>query len=768
MPVERDSQPTERRVEFEHPELRVAVVEDDSESLHNPAWDVKRALSKKGFAVRRFAPSDAEALFAAQERYDAIVLGHNAAVRSTDLRAVLAKTELRTGLLVMQQRSTPLTVRLPGRSRLSLDIERAPATERGLQPVVSGSQLPLLHWPNKIEPSDLARCSLIQRFRIPPDEPWRVIVEAMPHRVPVLVAAELGEGVGSVVATTLLLNSSLQEHRKLVENALIYAALGTPAVVVVDEDSAWRRGFARKLRLYGHSVVSVGGRDMSPRDDQESREDQQKLTPGAARRLALADFPAKSARWVVERDSCKAPNGQNHPVDGHWLARGGRLVKVVGDGRAVTHHGLSDAWFIARAYSRWLQLAPEHDRWRTSILTCRAHLELLAELKDSLDRDSSGGGTSDGHRHPLESLGLVDLERLRDDARKLLEPRLDPKEGHIDRTISTTAAALDINRFVNDLAGADVLEEGEAALIERWLRDQFESASSEDRLDIARCLGDSELVARALEAIREDGRASPVAVLRSMRLPPDEAANGGAESRTTADDEEERRQVLEIEQQIAASLLFACEWVIATCKRSANAKHGHVGLFSSVATEEKLLDSAVSTINRRGKLHLPNSIQGATAEEVAREALARLWFGKAHPGPVIGVEAPEAVTFDTAGDELLKENTRLRRRLEDQRQELRSLELARNLLSVAAITVSLVASAVASKAVGTRSALGNVGAIGVWIAASFVVVQVLGYLLDRAGLWPRWARFALAALVDIAERSRDHFRQSSNRGVRTR
>jgi hypothetical protein len=269
-----------------------------------------------------------------------------------------------------------------------------------------------------------------------------------------------------VVVSTLQLEPRKPQHASLLRNMITYCAAGWPEVAVV-EDEAGGRGadIARKLRVQGANAVELP-----------------LAAPGP---LRFEEWPLRGVHEVLVDETWEPDAVLGADEAKKWLELGNTLVRLEGD-RLTLRQGASDAHVVAQRWSAWFH-GVEPALWHGGL------------DRDGADRPGSIFGT----RAILRMLLLLQRESTRAQPDRLgLEPPVHYSEPVLslltrrwqsspsfEGTISTHTAAHDVLQLIG---GANVAPDV-AAYIEEWLRGACQDAASEDRLDIARCLGDKQI-----------------------------------------------------------------------------------------------------------------------------------------------------------------------------------------------------------------------------------------------------------------------------------
>jgi hypothetical protein len=686
---------------------RIAVVQDESEALLNPVWDVARALEDEvRWHVTLFPRDAGRTLLDAQHQFDCIVLAHNVLIDNRDLIKAIADAELVTGIVLLHQKELPEPVRLG--ADLVMDVQRLEATARSprLARNRDRDQELLLNWPSPVGVDDF-QCAAIGALALDGASPWRVILEVDERGVPLPVLARSPAGAPRpVVATTLLLEPHRDEHRALLRNAVTMCAVGRPDVVVAGADLAWRVTVSRKLRLRGRAAVSIAIPDAS-----ETKE-------------PFRQWPLLGVTELVV--SGGDPEGWRDRGIEDWLARGGRIVCVGGDGRTRTTDAAPDADWVARRFAEYYLGSGQADEWRESIITCRAVLRLLGELQEAT-RDDIG------------RFGLPKMETFVLGARALIATRLRKSGGDsLEETVSTTIAALDIDCMLD----RRVLTDSEREHVRDWLltdkgrTDGFKGLVVDDQFDVARALPEKGLLPEAIANL--DALKTPLTATGLARL-----RHAACEADVETPAAHERKPSDLILQEVSNSLVVAAEYLVALAR--------HRRRFPAAPLEEAVLvDACIATIRKRGALVAGAARAGVALKDVALEAQALAMFLRLDETVTGALERNRGDAPSPMVDDLLRETARIREQSREQASELRALRLARDILGVAALAVCAGVLAVL---------LEQSSGITDWLAApaaALGVLFVLALVLSKLSLWPPWGTRvvnALKALRSSGERA---------------
>jgi hypothetical protein len=680
---------------FELPAYRVAVVQDESETLHNPTLDVVGALGdRERWRCQLFNERTFDSLLAAQGEFDCIALGPNVVYRNPRIWASIEAVTV--GLLVLHQLRLPEE---PGQKPPPLGLSVAELEREGASyPVRVATQRDpelevLLNWPEAIDPQALVArtaCAL----KPAPETAWRPVLELEDGR-PVLVRSLVTHDP-RIVVCSLLLESGTESHRDLLRNMLVFCAAGTPTTVALTDDGArWARTLARKLRLRGVNAVEGDSK---------------------ASDLDFARWPLRTASDVIVPRGLPGIPGQEG-----WLARGGRLTAVDADtGELHVLYKAPDAHWVARRWSAWAQTGAAEARL-TSVMSARAYHRTLAALRAPLGDE-------------LERFGLSDPAAYVDEVCALVASRLGPHD-NLEETISATAALLELGQLV-----PGSIELATAERVEAWLRAVAMSAGPEDQLEIAHVLRDRSLLEVALPDLRRPLSASSVSRVRRAAL-----ASDALELDLPLDDEH-RELVL---AEVATSVLRAAEYL-----SSLAAVRAAQGPSSSAfgCADGLLADAAVDGLLRHGMLGPEVPRASRTSEEVCAEALALVTYlglddvptselvrsETAPPAPFVEDALREGLQVRVASSRVRAENARLTGELGESR---RRLELARGLLGIAVVVVALVAAAAAAWLGAEVAPSGAFAFAPPFVAPLTVgplVIALLGIPLAHSRLCPPW------------------------------
>lgn len=697
------------------PRYSIGLLQSETEMVQAPEHDLLPFLEEDGkqnardvgnWDVELFTEATVEALVKSANRFDCIVVGHNAAHKRDDVRAALARLTPNVGLLVLHQMDPAAFSFLTW----------APVGAEKLEPAQRGAQLLpeatlrdeiLLNWPDPID-QGLVDPSLAYTALTPTGQSsWGTVLEMTykERRVPVLLRRTSESGVASAISSVLLAPRH-ESHKALLRNLLMWCSAGRPEAVIIDAppvegtDTPERPKAAiihRKLRLQGVKAV------VEPVPTVE------KLNFGrwplwGTRDALLPDGwdPTQEELWPLEDPTNAMP----------WLRRGHRII-VLGPGESLTvRHGESDAHWVASRWASWFQ-GVSTEMWhgrggkeepRGSIVATRAVLRVLAALHGTA-RESTVPGLATaqkvltdlkdaGREVDPNALGVPAPAEFTQPVSRLLRERIGDAD-NIDETVSTTVAALDIDSLLERKAIPAQRER-----LEGWLLKEFDKAALEDRLEIARCLKDPALLDRVVAGAAADSRigqpvsAVLVTALRSAIVAcgrPVESSLGGF---SLDPDHAVVDRELRMRPTLAAGYLLG----VLDLQEFWDEPPEDEPEQSLPEPQKSLrdpppdrLDRAVITLGRHGPLSRGRTgAAGSLPELASTEALALIAYFARTPVPTHVVSGHETVTPGTLTSLLKeaeagrKENERLRLRDRDRDQTARR---AGTLLAVAGVAL---------------------------------------------------------------------------------
>jgi hypothetical protein len=763
------------------PRYLIALVQDESEMLLQPAYDVFAFLddqSDKRWDVELHTERTFEGLLRAEGQFDCIVVGLNVAMKSELVRAALSARLPNTGLCVLHQLrkgSVPFL-----KDDLGLDVEEFP---QPVDRVVTAEKLPvadeiLLNWPASLDlqvdehdgpaaPQRLIGGEAFSGFTRQPTSRWRTVleVETRGRRVPVLLRTP-SDRHPPVVACSVLLRPGDPGHMELFGNILSLCVAGRPeALVVGDADSASdARLVHRKLRMQGTKAIAAH----VDRD----------------RPLDFTRWPYRGIRDVVLPEHLDPTMAEHWGEDDRthareWLKGGGRISRLGPGQRLTLTHRESDAHWVARRWATWFLSEPaavwhggsaHGEQHKGTLIGTRAVLRFLAALHggdDERRRRQPGLLAADAVRVQLGAggseivpgdFGLHPPEDFREPVTKLLRARIeantpalgirervfgtDPR--HIDYSVSTTCALLDVHA----LLGHQPLDAAAIARFERWLvEDQFPKAALDDKLEIARCLGDAELLEAALQALSGQlKRTRPLTAAVETKL---REAIVACDVDATAIPEMARNRPTVVERALRKSPLLCANYLVALGDLRAHWKVREDDLRRSLAVPDpRAVDRAVIGLGRHGSLLPLEGGDGRLPHEmISTTALALLAFFGRHSVPthVIRPEG-QALPPDLVAS-VLNESERLRQENAIVVKQQNTIELASHLLA-AVVAVLSVAVVVLLWWLG-----GSVLDVPVYGTLALTVVFTLAFagamrLLQRRDLAPPWGVNVAVLVID--------------------
>jgi hypothetical protein len=755
--------------ELPFPRYQIALVQDESEMLLQPAYDLFAFLSDDAdqrWDTELYTERTFEALLHAERQFDCIVIGLNAAWKSKIVRETLSAQPPQTGLCVLHQRehgALPFLTDDVGVDIVEFDepIDRVVVAEK-----LDVADEILLNWPAGIalqppvetdaggSPAQLADAEVYCGLARSPTSRWRTILEVQDaqRRVPVLLRTRSGRHP-PVVVCTVLLQPRHEEHGALLGNILMWCVSGRPEALVVGDPESMdeARLVHRKLRMQGAKAVSTridhgSGLDFTTWPYRGIRDI---VVPAAVDPTAAEDWPASDPAHVQD-----------------WLRNGGRILRL-GPGEQVTvTHGESDAHWVTRRWAAWFLSEPAaywhggiaHGRsYSGSLIGTRAVLRFLAALHDGASSDRPSQPGSVAMRHVFETLegegsgieprtfGLQPPTAFLKQVARLLRSRHPASSApiqHVDYSVSTTCSVLDIN----SLTGGEALDTKTVAALASWLRDsQFELVGLEERLEIARCLADEELLVRALRLLEQRlASRQPLTAALETKLReavvacgvrPDDISWPSAGHPTV------------VERGLRMSPLLSANYLVALGDLEVHwrpvSDHGH-GL---AKPDPRMVDRAVIGIGRHGPLLADEAPEGRLPHEMlSTTALALFAYFGRHTVPTHVIRPEGELLPPQLVASVLTEAEQLREENAEVVSQATTIERASTLLGVCAL--------------GLVAALGWVSS---WIGAQLefpilalfggvvgvVALALLGsaVLLSRMHLCPPWLQ-RLATLVD--------------------
>ena len=750
------------------PRYSVALLQSESEMMQVPEYDLLPALElDKTWDVELFTERTVDALLDSAERFDCVVVGYNAAHKSDQIRNALTSRPPGVGLLVLHQLE-PSGLSFIASEGLRAIRLRPPANHALLVPEVVAHDEILLNWPWRLEltkvdntrclPHSIAHLGVVQQ----PGGTWEAVFETRygHRRLPVVLRTDARARVATAVCTVLLAPRH-EDHLKLLTNLLMWCAAGRPSAVVIEAPGESNASIVhRKLRLQG--VKAVVERVAADELDFE------RWPVWGARDALLpaALDPTQAPGWPRE-DPCHAKP---------WLRRGHRIVLLGRDDSLTIRHGESDAHWVAGRWATWFNSVPtviwHGGRGQPgSIVATRAILRVLSALH-RVRRETTlpGLATAHGVLDGLEeagtgidprALGLPEPGRYVQPVGRMLAARIGPDD-NVDDTVSATVAALDIDA----LLGGDVLGDRRGRL-KAWLKGRAGTAALEDRLEIARCFGDEELLQDVMKSAANDARirqpasAVMVTALRSALV----ACNASPETRLEQFALDPESSVVDDELRMRPMLAAGYLIGVMDLQRLWTTPPSREAALALVAPPAARVDRATITLGRYGPLSRGVSDWRPPVPELAStEALALIAYFAKYPVPthVVGASDVSAGALHAVLQEASRarvENERLDEAvtegIEHARRAGRTLALAGEALILAA--TALFAVAMAPHLPGTWAApsafgLFSVLTLGLWALLGSFGMPVRG----SARLAPLIAEGWKAVRADLARALASH------------
>jgi hypothetical protein len=698
------------------PHRRIAVVQSDLERLQAPYTDLGSfARDFPDWHADLFTDATITVLIQSAERFDCIVFAENAIDQSEAVAASVAALGFpRTNAVIMPQNKLVPSYRLIERSfGVATDVA-PPGDVRLLAPVGMAVDLEsTLCWPEKI-PLDAGLVGLETEMpiewtlRADNTGGWQPVLEIERGSVRLPVVLRTGEGVAPrTVVCAVRLNPIHAVERALLRNLIAFAAGGKPAAAVVGEPGPEATVLAGKLRLQGMPAIQVS----SARHD----------------RIPISDWPLGATRKVVLGKGWDVDAVERTEDAAAWLGNGGTLVGLGAEGRMTYRHGATDARWVAERWAAWLHTR-DPATWhggptasgadeRGSIMASRSVLKVL----DALFEPSAA-------TFP-DRLGLSSPLAYRAAIEALVSSRTS-HEGHLERTIGPTAAALDLLRLCDSHAVV-------GDKIETWLRKIVKDASLLDQLDIARCLRDPALLERALDRVRPPVR-SPLLAARLCQA----GVACGQETRVTFQQSDG--------SELDDSLLLAGEYLGAIAEHQA-VFPGRLDDATAEGVERAIAALARwGTIRRLADGATPTASEHDTgsADIVCRctEATALLRYFQLSPVQTHTLVEPDSSSIRPIVEPVLRQLQVTRSALDDTAQRAQAAESARvaleRRLHTASHAFGVLTSLLALAAVVAVLVLLDVDAASILFAASVgaVIFVGLGVALDLIRLTPPWVK----------------------------
>jgi hypothetical protein len=752
--------------EVPFPRYQIALVQDESEMLLQPQYDLFGTLSDEKEAwweVDLYTERTFEALLRGDRQFDCIVIGLNAAWKSSAIRDALSARLPNTGLFVLHQRERGAVPFLT--DELGVDIE--PFEDPVARVVIAEKRERkdeiLLGYPERIDldpdvdgrpatrlPSGEAYCGLTRA----PTSRWRTVLEVYDgqRRVPVLLRTPSGREP-AVVVCTVLLQPRHEQHLKLLRNLLMWCVSGRPEAVVVAGPRSAReaRLVHRKLRMQGMKAITTPVAGVEQLDFQEWP------LRGIADVVLPEDVdPTAASTWRADD-----PAGVRA-----WLRGGGRIIRLGPGERMTVIHGESDAHWVTRRWAVWFLAEPaatwhgghaHGEKHRGSLIATRAVLRFLGALYSDDESVLSTQPGSLAVRHVVRTLreegseiepkrfGLQPPSDFFEPVAALLRRRHPPSRDryqHLDYSVSTTCAVLDIDA----LLGGGAFNAGTSKALQAWLRRESKTTGLEERLEIVRCLADEELLSETLTSLRQRlGSTRPITA--SLETKVREAV---VACRATPGDVEwpDASHPSVVESGLRLSTLLSASYLVALGDLEASWRSDALG-HSLLTPDPRVVDRAVISIGRHGSplMMMEEDDEGrAPHEMLSTSALALFaYFGRdARPTHVIRGDSealpPGLLTT------LLVESERLREENAEVASQAKTIRRASALLGAIAL-VPLVGLGVLvwwlAGVIDEDSFLTRWGVI-----VAFVGTAIVGMdrLLDRLRLRPPWWSLIVAAV----------------------
>ena len=757
------SQPVDAALqELPFPRYEIALVQDESEMILQPAYDLFPFLgddTDQRWDVELYTERTFESLLAADEQFDCIVIGLNAASKSKIVRDALSARLPHTGLCVLHQRRVGDVPFLVGDVGLDINEFREPVVPVMVAEKLEAKDEILLNYPKTIplkpEPNDAheaamrlvgaeAFCGLTPS----PTSEWRTVLEVrhQGRRVPVLLRTRSGRDGPPIVVCTVLVQPREETHRLLLGNILAWCVSGRPEALVVGDASSAddTRLVHRKLRMQGTRAVA----------ERVSRKEDLDFSKWPFR--GIADIVLSAAVDPTAADNWPASDPAHLRT---WLRNGGRIIRL-GPGEQLTMtHGESDAhwvtrrwalWFLSEPAARWHGGSIEGQSYDGSVIGSRAVLRFLAALHD---RGEPSGPpqpgavavgrvfeqlAAEGSSIDPERFGLQRPENFLRPVERLLRvrhPRSAERIQHVDYSVSATCAYLDINSLLN----GEALDAWTIKAFRRWLHRQIKEVALEERLEIARCLADGALLDDALGNFRRRfpvRRPLTAALETKLReavvacdAPPDAVPwpDPGYPS--------------VIERGLRMSPLLSADYLVALgdlevrWRRFAGKWHG------LTSPDPRMVDRAVIGIGRHGTLLPEETADGRLPHEMlSTTALALFAYFGRNTIPTHVIRAESQAIPPQLISSVLSEAERLRQENAEVHMQARTIAIASNVIGALAL-VPIAAFAVLVWWIGQKEAVGFLPLVGLVIAGLGFAFLGASAMLDRLHLCPPWLQW---------------------------
>ncbi len=691
------------------PVYSVALVQNESEMVQAPAFNLMPFLENEPqFAVELFTERTFEGLLHNAPRFDCVVIGYNAAWKSSGVVEALNRQLPDAGLCVLHQREPGHVTFMKG--DVGVDLLKVSADD---QVVVASGVHPadeiLLNYPAPVErrvadeewvvPHTSALCALVPGA----EGRWRTVLEVgQRDRHPVLIRTPTGRAGHPIVVCTVLLRPDEPDGQAaaLLRNIVAWAADGRPHAVVLDGPEVEQaEELHHKLRVQGAKAIRHWEDDPEKLDFDE----------WPVRRTADLIIPAGGPVFTGAKVE-------------QWLAGGGRIIQLGEHQRMSIEHGASDAAWVARLWAAWFH-ATSPDTWvgsperKGSLVRTRAVLSALHAF--SADAELSG------------RLHLPKPEEFLDEVERLVKGRINAGDRSVDETVSATVAALELEQLV----GGDFLGERTRIRFEAWL-DPTRFGDTADRLEVLRHKGNgAALIAQMAEGLPEPLSTVTVTKLREAAVACCVMPADVPQKIIDALDSDAYTTV--VEHELRTSPLLAARYLHALCELGER--------FESLGDKENRLanaapenlDAAVLTLAMNGRLrHASDVSADGDHELICAEARAlTAYFGR-HPVATHAIPGEVEVSPQLV-DALLSETQQLRKNQRTMGLLEARLTRARDILGVIAL---LLAAGVTAAADALIPELGTTLGSLVTFVGFPVVTLFLFWLLNSQGLSPGWIR----------------------------
>jgi hypothetical protein len=711
-------------IEVEVPTADLGLLQSEAETARSPAYDVYRFLDTKTFSpagdrrwdVRLFNERTFGGVLRAPGPIDTLIIGYNAIHLSPSVKAALNAEPPAANLVVLHQLATDSLSFMQGRRALELKPMSVDMTEDAYVPrEVSPDLEPLLNWPARVFPGDRHQLTAraVRYLKLAPDSAWQVVLEARVRgdRLPVLVRSTDPWGQRIVVCTLLLEpRAGKRSHSELLENIATYAATGAPTIGVLDPEGTNEADYVaeqytERLRVQGERAVRV----RVPADE----------PPG------FAVWPLRGTQRVVAPASLTLDGAAGKDGGrGEWLKAGRVLVRVGRDG-VTTRSDTTDATWAARRWAAWLAAA-EPDTWQGSLFAMRAVLRTLEVVREQFG-------------DAMKDVGLHGPGAYERPVRRLLDRRL--RGGAVDATIGATVAAWDLDVLVEHRA----LTIWSRQRIEKWLTDQFETASPEDRFDIARCLADEGLFEDALAELSDES----VSATLTVRLREAAAVCRPGKEVPLAASLARAFRAGRVRHELRASPLLAAEFIAAVYGRPGVTAHVTVpGADDDAAraADAATRGAAIVGLTRLRGLAGDHDLAAADPHAISTEAMALVCWLESENGMAFQVR-PEAGMLPVSTVEgVLAAALRAREQEEELRAATLPLGHAIHLLGAVTLAALIVCLLAVVRLLGV-----TFGATDAWVSLAALAACVAALAAYRFVGQKRWSRDRTRTDIALAQ-----------------